>query len=77
MESMITLEEFKKYINLIIANNDIALINLLKQNMGLSDDEDIIGYWLYELDCGKNNLSKQYKLETVEDLYNQIIDSKN
>ena len=77
MESIITLEEFKKYIDLIIANNDIALINLLKQNMGLSDDEDIIGYWLYELDCGKNSLSKQYKLETVEDLYNQIIDSKN
>ena len=58
--------------------NDDFLLDLLKE---LYDDKsDWIGYWLYDLDCGKfakkNSVKmkgKNIPIKTLDDLYNIII----
>ena len=58
--------------------NDDFLLDLLKE---LYDDkDDWIGYWLYDLDCGKlakkksiQMKGKNIPIKTLDDLYNIII----
>jgi len=58
--------------------NDDFLLDLLKE---LYDDKsDWIGYWLYDLDCGKlakkksiQMKGKNIPIKTLDDLYNIII----
>ena len=54
------------------------IVDLIKMLMG--DEDDWIGYWLYELDCGKeakkNSVQdkdgKNIPIKTLRDLYNII-----
>jgi hypothetical protein len=61
-----------------LARHETLIVNLLKDAM--EDEEDWIGYFVYELDCGKDYSKgcvtihgKAVKLETVDDLYKLLV----